>query len=122
MAVTNIWEDKGLERVFSDRTSGHEVVESNLSLHGDSRFDDIHYVLNNFSAVETFQVSEIDISLIANIDAAATVSKPRLKIAIVATLDPLLEWIYKYCEKMQNSPYECRIFSDVENARQWCSV
>jgi hypothetical protein len=122
MAITNIWEDKGLERVFSDSTSGQEVVESNLSLHGDPRFDNIYYVLNDFSAVETFQVSKIDVSLIASIDDAATVSKPRLKIAIVATLDSLLEWIYKYCEKMQDSPYECRVFSDVENARQWCGM
>ena len=121
MAHENIWEEKGLYRVFSNVISGKEVLDSNLELHGDPRFDTINYVLNDFSTIEDFQVSEMDITLIANIDAVAARSKPALKIAIVATYEPLLEWIHKYSEKMVNSIFETHLFDNLEDARQWCS-
>ena len=122
MAYENIWEERGLYRVFSGFTSGKEVLDSNLALHGDPRFDKIKYVLNDFSAIEDFQVSEMDITLIANIDDVAARSKQSLKIAIIATHDPLLEWIYKYGEKMVDSVFETQLFETLAEAKKWCDL
>lgn len=122
MSYKNIWEEEGLYRIFSGVTSGVEVLDANLSLHGDPRFDNISYVLNDFSQIEDFKVSDMEITLIANIDSAAEKSKADLKIAIVATFIPLLEWISKYAEKMVNSCYEVKLFDNLEDARQWCNT
>ncbi len=120
MAYSNTWEEKGLYRVFTGITSGLEVIDSNLSIHGDPRFDEIHYVLNDFTAIEGFEVSELDISLIANVDKAATMSKPILKIAIVTTCSDLLQWVEKYLQRMSDSSYTCCVFDNLEDARKWC--
>ena len=120
MAFQNYWKDSGLHRVFTDEINGEEILSSNLSIHGDARFDDIHYVLNDFTAIQTFVITDDDdVATIAAIDDVASLSKPVLKIAIVTTLEALLEWVHMYLEKMKNSPFDCQVFDTVEDARLW---
>lgn len=120
MAYTNIWEEQGLYRVFTGTTSGSEVLKSNLDLHGDARFDRIHFVLNDFTAIQDFEVSDLDISLISHTDKAAAISKPVLKIAIVTTCEVLLEWVHKYLSRMTDVNYACIVFDNLDEARKWC--
>ena len=119
MAHQYHWEEKGLLRTYIDKISGGEIFDLNLKLHGDMRFDDLEYVINDFTAVTDFYVTEEDIMKIAIVDNVASMSKPVLKIAIVATLEPLLDWINKYLSVMQDSPYQCQVFASLEEARQW---
>jgi hypothetical protein len=107
--------------VFTDKTSGEEILRSNLVLQGDSRFDDITYVINDFTQIVEFEVSDLDINKIVTIDHVAAISNPKLKIAIVATLESLLAWVHLYCEKMQDSPFECKIFDNLNDAYKWVS-
>ena len=119
MSYKNIWKENVLHRTFSEKTSAKEVLDSNLLIHGDSRFDRINYIINDFTQIDDFEVTEPEVREIVAIDNAAVNSKPRLKIAIVATLQPLLEWINLYCNKMESSSYECKIFSDKDDAHEW---
>ena len=121
MSYQNIWKENVLHRTFSEKTSAKEVLDSNLLIHGDSRFDRINYIINDFTQIDDFEVTEPEVREIVAIDNAAVNSKPRLKIAIVATLQPLLEWINLYCKKMESSSYECKIFSDKDDAHEWTS-
>lgn len=121
MAYQNKWGEKGLCRIFTDKVSGDDILDANLALHGDSRFDDISYIINDFSQIVDFQLSGMDIVKVATIDNVAALSKARLKIAIVATTDAVLDWVNLYCEKMVESPYECEIFSNLDCAYQWVS-
>jgi len=115
----NNWKDNGLDRVFSTMTTGKEILESNLALHGDSRFQSIKYIINDFSAVVDFNVTDHDIEIISTIDNVSAASKDELKIAIVATNEDLIKWIYLYLEKMEGSLYECQIFNQYDDALQW---
>lgn len=119
MAYQNEWHEKGLCRVFTEKVSGDEILDANLTLHGDSRFDDIRYVINDFTQIVGFDVSGMDIDKVATIDNVASLSKARLKIAIVATADSLLDWVHLYCAKMADSPYECEFFTNFDDAYQW---
>lgn len=119
MSYQNIWEKKGLHRTFTGKITGAEVLSSNLQAHGDERFDQLKYVLNDFTQIESFEVSEIDISIIAATDNAATLSNPGLKIAIVTTDEKLLSWANLYLGK---SPYPCKIFNNTVNALSWVST
>ena len=115
------WEEKGLCRQFTNKISGEEVLKMNLKLQGDSRFDDIRYVINDFTEIVDFDFSDIDIQKISVMDQAASMSNPNIKIAIVSTLEPLLVWIKLYCESMKGSPYKCEIFDHIDNAHKWAS-
>lgn len=119
MAYQNYWEEKGLYRVFTGFVSGEEVLNSNLDLHGDRRFDDIRYVLNDFSSIEDFHVHDIDIKLIASTDNAASMSKPFLKIAVVAKNKDLIGWVEEYLKRMTDVSYDCHLFNDIDVARNW---
>ena len=121
MPYTNKWEEDGLYRIFTDKISGEEILVSNLALQGDYRFDDIKYVINDFTEIVEFEVSDMDVTKIATIDNVAAIRHANMKIAIVATLESLLAWIYLYCEKMQDSPFECKIFDNLNDARKWIS-
>lgn len=119
MLYQNIWEKEGLYRIFAEKVRGSDILDSNLSIHGDSRFDDINYVINDFTRILEFEVSDLDIDKVATIDKVAAMSKRRLKIAIVATLESLLDWVHLYCERMEDSPYECELFENYNDAYEW---
>lgn len=119
MSHQNKWEENGLYRIFTDKITGDEILTSNLSIHGDSRFDDIRYVINDFTQIVEFEAAEIDILKISTIDNVAARSNSYLKIALVATSESLLKWIHQYCIQMQDSPFECEIFNKLDDAYQW---
>lgn len=121
MAHLNKWEDCGLYREFKDSITGKEVLDLNLDIHGDPRFDNIKYVINDFTKVNDFDFSDMDINLIAITDNVATLSNPRLKIALIVTLQPLMKWADSYCEHMKGSLYETKIFDNLSDAKKWVS-
>lgn len=121
MSYINNWEKNGLYRVFENTTSGEEVLSSNFAIQGDPRFDEIRYVINHFTNITDFVVTDSDISKIAIFDNVASISNPHLKIAIVTTYEPLLVFINKYCEQMHDSTFECKIFGNVDDACKWAS-
>jgi len=119
VAHSNTWEDAGLYRVFKDKISDDEVLKSNLSIQGDERFDCIKYVINDFTKMTDFEISDTGIHKIAAIDNVAAISNPNIKIAIVSTHEVFLSWVSLYVETMKGSPFECQIFDDVDSAYDW---
>jgi len=117
-----IWKVNILYRIFTGHVSGQEILASNLAIQGDSRFDDLRYVINDFTDITDFNITQQDISKIVAIDNAAAKSNPNIKIAIVTTLDPLQEWIKYYCQNVEDSLYECKIFGNVREAKNWATV
>ena len=108
-------------RKFTNHVSGKEVLNINLTIQGDPRFDDIKYVINDFTQIIDFDFSDMDIQKIMVTDNAAAKSNPNLKIALILTLEPLLEWANLYCEYMKDSPYTCAIFDNIPDAKKWIS-
>lgn len=121
MPYRNNWKNKGLDRVFSESTSGEEILGSNLSIQGDHRFENINYIINDFTNVVSFEISDLDVEILATIDNVSTLSKKRLQIAIVVTNEELIKWTHLYLQKMQGSSYECQIFSNYDDAYKWVS-
>ena len=121
MAHQNEWEDLGLYRIFTNKVTGAEILTSNLELQGDHRFDEITYVLNDFTQIDDFDVTDIDLNKIAVMDDVAAKSNPDIKIAIVATLEPFREWAEIFVELMKDTPFACTLFDSVEDARKWIS-
>lgn len=121
MSHHNTWEENGLYRKFTDSITGEEILTSNLTIHGDSRFDNLKYVINDFTQIVEFDADEIDILKISTIDNVGSRSNSYLKIAIVATSESLLVWVHLYCKQMLDSPLECKIFNHVDDAYRWLS-
>lgn len=119
MAISEEWKDQGFYRKFSADCSVREIVDSNLESHGDPRFDEIAYVINDFTEVENFDLDVEDIRIIASLDGAAAISRPALKIAVVALNPDIVSWFRLYMECIEDTGYQSRLFTSVEDAREW---
>lgn len=119
MSYENVWKEKGLHRKFDGMITGQEILSSNLSLHGDDRFKDMSYIINDFTQIENFMISDSDISKIAALDITVSVYSKQIKIIIVATNENLLSWAELYLNEMNESPFECVIFEDINSAMEY---
>ncbi len=119
MKYENQWEPKGLLRTFSGKVTGEHILKMNLSLHGDPRFDDLRYIINDLSSISELDISDMDIETIAAIDNAGALSNSNIKIAIVTTNHELVTWVKRYLVAMKDSVFQCQLFEDIETARKW---
>lgn len=113
------WEapDGVLKRYFGHVTDS-EVLEGNQQVEADPRFDELRYVVNDFTDCTSLETSSPDVEAIAAIDGAAAVSNSRIRIAIVATHVDVLAVSRAYASSSRN-PYDTRIFESVDEARAW---
>ena len=116
MPYTNKWESKGLHRTFTGTITGREVLNSNLSVQGDSRFDEIRYVLNDFTGINGFDISDLHVEEVSTIDNVAAKANSQLKIIIVANDPGFLKFVEMYLAHMENSPFEIVVFHEMETA------
>lgn len=85
MTVKYEWQEKGLYRKFTDTVNGDEILGDNLKLQGDARFDNIRYVINDFTKVVDFNFTDLDVHKISVTDKVASISNPKIKIALIST-------------------------------------
>lgn len=122
MAYQENWGEKGLCRVFSGDIACSEILHANISLHADSRFYELNYLINDFTQVSGFEASLMDVKSCIAIDNAASKSKSALKVAFVAQIESLQTCAHLYALKMETSSFECRIFDQIEEAYNWLCV
>lgn len=116
MPYQNEWKENGLHRQFTGSITGKEVLESNLYIHGDERFDNIRYVFNDFTRIDGFDVTELNIAEISTMDNVAAMYSKKLKIIIVANNEDFLHWARLYLTHMENSPFDVDIYEDIDCA------
>ena len=116
MAFKIIWQDKGLLRKFSGDITGHEVLSSNLSILNDKRFENISYVINDFTDIDSFDITRHDVEDFASIDTIASTYNDNLIVIIVATNDGILKGAKQYLEHMKNTSFDCSIVENINDA------
>lgn len=122
MSYRNHWDKRGLYRIFTDKVSGKEILMSNLELHGHPQFIHLRYVINDFLSIVEFEISDLDVLKVATFDDVAAKSNNNIKIAIVTTDEVLLDWVHQYMDQMKDSPYPCKIFDTVDDAKRWVVI
>jgi len=121
VAYSNRWEERGLVKVFTGDISGEEVLKSTSEVHGDPRFDNLKYVINDFLQVDDARATDQDIARLAAIDRAASRSNPNIRIAVVTKREDIRHWAEQYVKYSVDCPYETQLFTDIEAARSWIS-
>lgn len=116
MPYINSWKNNGLHRTFSGTITGKEVLISNINIQCDQRFNDIDYVLNDFTGIESYSVSNFHVSEISAMDNAAAHKNNNLKIIIIATDEGFLKFVELYLGQMEDSLFDCLVFNDMDSA------
>ena len=110
-----VWEPEGVHKSFTGFVSGRELTESATKVQGDPRFDEMRYLINDFS-----NIAGNDLSIDAFLDLAAAnygahASNPNCRIVFVTT-DPGL---MKIIENTLMSSYQVEIKPTLLDARDW---
>ncbi len=119
MAYQNVWEKRGIYRKYQGFITGLDLLNAVREVEGDARFDQIRYVINDFSEVTEQAISQQDLEEVAALDYAAAFSNPNIRLAVVAT-DPSITEMASLYSEFSDSPYPTEIFSEIESARAWC--
>jgi len=117
-----VWrQPNGLIKRHFNHVTGREVLDANVLAEADARFDNLHYVINDFLGCTRLTVSPEDIEEIAAIDSAAWGSNPNIRIAIAATHPEVLAAADLYANH-QLSTFAIRLFSSMDDACAWLGV
>ena len=119
MPYTNNWEEKGLYRKFTGTISGIEILEANLKLHLDPRFNNIEYVLNDFTEVSDLRVETKHTSAYAASDKVISDRMIGLKIALVVVTELQINLANAYRDQMKDSNFKCEVFTSLDDAYKW---
>ena len=116
------WENEGVIWTFYGVLAGEEVIQANLDIYGDPRFDNLRYQLVDISAVEQFKISDEALETAAAMDEAATLSRPRLVVAVIAAKGEALRVAELYKSAMKTSSWKVEIFCSMQEAKEWVQL
>lgn len=120
MSYELIWEPRGVLRKFTGNLTFSDVMSSSVTVESDPRFDDIRYVISDFSGVKTTEIGRDDIAEIVAIDAAAARSNKRIQGAVVVADGTMLTLVLDYVNSPMNT-YPVFFFGSLESARSWAT-
>lgn len=119
MAHTNTWNKNGLFRKFTGEISPEEILQSNFDMHVHPEFENIKYIINDFTEVNKFSINKGHTKIYASTDDMISNTKGNLKIAIVAIKDEHIALANNYREEMKNKLFKCKIFQTLKDAQKW---
>lgn len=116
------WEPTGLYRKFTGEVDGEEILTSNFEVQVHPNFEHIKYIINDFREMTEFTITTAHTRTYAKTDDIISVTKGRLKIAIIAIQDEHIALANNYREEMKNNKIVCEIFSNEADARKWTEL
>jgi hypothetical protein len=119
MAYEIIWEPEGVIRQFSGNVSAREFIQSVEQVQGDSRYDDLHYIINDFSSATATALNEEVFTELAVLYYGAYASHPNCRVVFVTTDPALAALVRKVLQKGPVVSYSTEVFPTVGEARDW---
>jgi hypothetical protein len=115
------WESRGSIIECSGLFDIGELQEANGILHGHEGFDRHTYQIWDLLNADMSTISEEDMLEPSAMDDVASMSTPRMKIALVVNDDYAVKLCESYSKSIGefNSKWECRLFDSMGDARQW---
>jgi hypothetical protein len=121
MTCETIWENKGVLKRLSGHVSADEFVRSVEAIQADPRFDDIRYVINDFSQVSSHELDADLLQELAAIQYGAQASNPQVRAVYVGLAgDPVLtRLLQSILIGSKRSIYRVALFETLPQARDW---
>lgn len=122
MAHRTIWETNGICVHYSGHSSDREIAMLVQEFQADERFDNVRYILHDFRDCENLTYSRMAIEELSATDAAAAMSKPEHRVAVVSDRPDVHAMVKVYMDTGFQPEDKLRIFSSLEAARSWACV
>lgn len=123
MPYTTHWTPQTITWTYTGKLTGDELIQSNMEVYGDPRFDDIRYQIVDLRAITQNLVEDSHMRTIAHLDMAAARSNPRIKIAVIANNSKGMEMSDTYINHTgHKSPWITKTFLTIEQANEWLGI
>ncbi|MEO0003790.1 MAG: hypothetical protein RLZZ22_1482 [Pseudomonadota bacterium] len=121
MPCETIWENKGVLKRLSGHVSAAEFMHSVEAIQADPRFDDIRYVINDFSQITSHELDVDLLQELAAIQYGAQASNPQVRAVYVGLgSDPGLARLLQSILIGSTGPrYQVALFATLPQARDW---
>ena len=121
MALITTWEKNGLYNRYVGQTTVDELISSSLKISGDSRFDNLKYIISDWSDSEPAGMKAEDVEkLICFINVFAQSNPNILNPSIMPKNDDYRQALVGlYVALMEDSPWDATWFKTVEESREW---
>ncbi len=116
-----IWEDRGVLFRFWDVVTDDQLVQCNLDVYADPKFESIEYELAIFPDSMVFEASVATVRRVAEMDVEASGRNPKIVVAIVATQRVIrgLANLYRLQTEATGGLWKTAHFKTEEEARRW---
>lgn len=121
MPYTITWEDRGVYKKFYGFITVAEFHQATELQHGDHRFADVRYVINDFLEITGYERLDVIEPALANVASKIQdvyESRMGVRIAIVTT-DDLIDTFGRYFASSEFMHCRMEIFPTVAQARAW---
>lgn len=120
MGFTVKWQKRGVIVVFDGILKADDIIKANNNLYGDKRFDTMEYQIFDYRFVDGHDIDESDIGVIGILDKSASKWNRNIKSCNITSDEFGIQMIEKYAEIMNETGWETRIFTNLEDALEWC--
>ena len=108
--------------VYTGKVTGAEMIEASLAKSGDSRFDDLRYIISDWSQVKEVDISTDDIKELVCCLRAMSRICPRAKCANILGRGPEADSLGAWFRFLADDlPWKIGIFYAMDKARAWCN-
>ena len=118
--VELIWESDGIVRRFSGTVSAEEMNASAVSVQSDARFDDLRYIIHDFTACCEVSASEDDLEFMAARASYAVNMLRSFKIVFVGD-HAVVRNLVRIFNQLGISSHPCVFVDSLEEARAFVS-
>lgn len=122
MSYELVWEPDGVVRRFSGVVSAREFIRSVEQVQGDPRYDEMRYVINDFSGVSSHTLSDDTFTELAVLHYGAHVSNPNCRVLFVTSDAVLLGMVSRILQRGPVISYQTEAFPTEVVARDWLAV
>lgn len=119
MAYELVWEPDGVLKRFSGTVPADEFLRSVKQVQGDSRFDDMRYIISDFSAAQADKIGEDVLTELSAMHYGAYASNPNCRIAFITTDQPFGERVKRMLLSPDMMSYQVEVSPTLSEARDW---
>ncbi|MFB6317661.1 hypothetical protein [Saccharicrinis sp. FJH54] len=121
MSYTMEWCDSDVYITFGDRVEGEEILLVDDIIYGDSRLEEMHFQLFDFSQTIHVNMDVFDMKVIGVLDKKASRWNDHVKVAIVTTNNELEQLVDYYAGIMADTNWQIKLFTTKPEAVSWCN-
>ena len=113
-----VWEPHGVVLCFNGQVSINDILYATIAYQADPRFDDLLFVIADYSQITGCVANQPDIEVIWVADSGAAHTNPKIRKAVVTTSSDVIALAMQY-KGIGTPAFPVEIFATQSQARAW---